>query len=145
MGKHVAITGASSGIGEALARELYAFGAKLTLIARREDRLRTLAAELGDAHVAVRDLSDPEQMTSWIAGAETAFGPIEVIVNNAGAELTGCTDEMSIIDGEKLLRVNLNAPLRITHALLPAMLARGTGTIVDVSSVAALSPPRGYF
>ena len=141
---HVAVTGASSGIGESIARELGAAGAKLTLVARRADRLRTLAGELKDAHVEASDLGDPERATAWIAGAEAALGPIDVLVNNAGGELIGPTDELEVADGDALLRLNLHTPLRLMHAFLPAMLKRGRAAIVNIASVAALAPARGY-
>ncbi len=127
---HVAVTGASSGIGESIARELGAAGAKLTLVARRADRLRTLAGgELKDAHVEACDLGDPERATAWIAGAEAVHGPVDVLINNAGAELIGPTDELEVADGDALLRLNLHTPLRLLHALLPAMLKRGRAAI----------------
>jgi short-subunit dehydrogenase len=138
---HVAITGASSGIGEALARELAAQGATLTLVARRRERMAAL--QLG-AHVEACDLSDPAQATAWIDRAEAARGPIDVLVNNAGATLIAPSDQVDAAEGERVLQLNLHAPLRITRAILPRMLARKTGTIVDVASVAALAPPRGY-
>src|SRR5262245_17354796 len=94
---HVAITGASSGIGEALAREYGRHGAKLTLVARREELLRRLAGEIGgDVFVAPHDLSLPEGAEGWIASAEAAHGPIDVLVNNAGIEKTGPTAEADV-------------------------------------------------
>ena len=144
-GAHVVVTGASSGIGESIARELAAAGAQLTLVARREDRLRALAKELAGAHVIAHDLGDPERATEWIAGAEAAHGPVDVIVNNAGGELIGATETLEVSAGEQLLRLNLLGPMRIMRALLPGMLARGHGAIVNISSVSALTPSRGYF
>ncbi len=85
---HVALTGASSGIGEALAREYARGGAKLTLVARRKELLEKLAAELGGAHVVPLDLSDVAKATSWLEGARAANGPIDILINNAGIENT---------------------------------------------------------
>lgn len=139
--KHVAITGASSGIGEALARELARAGARLSLIARREDLLTRIAREIGgDTFVKVHDLSVPERATEWIASAEEEFGPIDVLINNAGIQVIG---RMGQIDPEKIemmLRLNLFTPLRLTQAVLPGMIARGQGAIVDIASMAAIAP-----
>jgi short-subunit dehydrogenase len=141
---HVAVTGASSGIGRAIAREFAAAGAKLTLVARREDLLRSLAAEVGTAHVAAVDLSDPTRATSWIDASVAANGSIDVLVNNAGVELVARHAQVDVDAGERLLRLNLHTPLRITRAVLPGMIERRSGTIVDVASVAGLVGTRGY-
>ena len=141
---HVAITGASSGIGAALAREFSAHGHAVTLVARRADLLQQVAASLpGETHVAVADLADVSRATSFLPGAEAALGPIDVLINNAGVQIVGPTSEVSPESGEQLLAVDLLAPLRLTHAVLPAMLARASGTIVDVASMAALAPTPG--
>lgn len=138
---HVAITGASSGIGEALAREFGRAGADLTLVARRGERLRKLAAELGGrSYVAVSDLSDAEHAGDWIGAAQAALGPIDVLVNNAGVENTGPTLEESLEGALALFRTNLEAPLRLMRAVIPQMLARGSGVVVNVASVAAIAP-----
>jgi short-subunit dehydrogenase len=143
--RHIAITGASSGIGAAIARELAKEGAKLTLVARRRELLEGLAKELSvPCHVAAADLSNPELACDWIAEAEAANGPIDVLVNNAGMELISRYHEMDLDAADRLLRLNLLTPIRLTHAVLPGMLARKQGTIVDVCSVAALAPSRGY-
>lgn len=142
---HIAITGASSGIGAALARELAKAGHDLTLVARREDRLRALADELKPAkvHVAVHDLGDLARAVDWIDGAEAALGPIDVLINNAGVQIVAPTVSVDPEEGERVLTVDLLAPLRLTRAVLPAMLARKRGTIVDVASMAALAPTPG--
>lgn len=144
---HVAITGASSGIGEALAREYARRGASLTLVARRADRLREVKAGIGGGvHCAQADLSDLERCCEWLGPAQEALGPIDVLVNNAGVEMVSPTSQADWSKAEALLRLNLLAPLKLNHAVLPAMLARGRGAIVDVVSAAALTtPPRFYF
>jgi short-subunit dehydrogenase len=137
---HVVITGASSGIGEALAREYHRAGAKLTLVARRAELLQALNQSLdGGAHLVVQDLSDTERATSWIAAAEAANGPIDVLINNAGVENSGPTLEASIPQGEALLRTNLHTPIRLMMAVLPGMKERKTGAIVNVASVAGIA------
>jgi short-subunit dehydrogenase len=137
---HVAITGASTGIGAALARELGTAGNRLTLIARRGDLLAALAQEVpAEAHVAVADLSDPARCTEWIAGAEAALGPIDVLINNAGAMMVRRFVDCDLDEAERMLRLDLITPLRLTRAVLPGMIARRNGTIVDVASVAAFA------
>jgi short-subunit dehydrogenase len=138
---HVVVTGASSGIGRAVAERYAKGGAALTLVARRKDRLEALADEVATkCHVVVKDLSTPETATDWIAGAEEALGPIDVLVNNAGVQLIARTADVDVEHGEMSLRVNLLTPIRLTRAVLPSMIARGHGTIVDVASMAAIAP-----
>jgi short-subunit dehydrogenase len=138
---HVAVTGASSGIGEAIAREMARAGAKLTLVARRRELLEKLATEVGGGALAVaHDLSDSTRATAWMADAEKMHGPIDVLVNNAGVENTGPAALVDADAGERLLATNLLSPVRMARQLLPAMIARGNGVIVNVTSVAALTP-----
>lgn len=137
---HVAITGASSGIGAALAREFGTAGNGVTLVARRRELLEELASSLAArTHVAVADLSDATRCTEWIAGAESALGPIDVLVNNAGSTMVRRFLDVDLEDAERMLRLDLIVPLRLTRAVLPGMVARRGGTIVDVASVAAFS------
>ncbi|MCB9749163.1 MAG: SDR family NAD(P)-dependent oxidoreductase [Myxococcales bacterium] len=140
---HVAVTGASTGIGEAIARELASAGASVTLVARRRARLEQLAGELPRAHVVTRDLADLTQAADWIDEAERALGPIDVLINNAGVQIIGATADGDVEDGERLLRLNVFTPLRLVRALLPAMLARRSGVLVNVASMAALAPTPG--
>ncbi len=143
--RHVVITGASAGIGAGIARELARAGASLTLVARRRDLLEQLAAEVGvPCHLVTADLADPTASFDWLAEAEAALGPIDVLVNNAGVELVARYDQTDMVKAERLLRLNLLVPMQLTRAVLPGMLARGRGTIVDVASIAALNPMRGY-
>lgn len=139
--RHVAITGASSGIGRALALELARRGCRLTLVARRRSLLDALAAEAKtETFVAEADLGDPARSTDWLAPATEALGPIDVLVNNAGIQLIGRALDISPERLEAMLRLDLHTPLRLTHAVLPGMIARGEGTIVDVASMAAIAP-----
>ena len=142
---HIVITGASSGIGAALARELAKLpGARLTLVARRKPLLEALASEL-DAKTLVieRDLSQPEDPSEWLDEAVRANGEVDVLVNNAGVQVIGRTAAIDVARGEASLHVNLLTPLRLTRAVLPGMLARRRGTIVDIASMAALAPTPG--
>jgi short-subunit dehydrogenase len=138
---HAAITGASSGIGEAIARELARAGARVTLVARRREALEALAGEIGgNAFARPHDLSDSDKATDWIADAEERHGPIDVLVNNAGIENSGPAAHADVAGAMRLFHTNLLSPLRITRHLLPAMIERRSGVIVDVASVAALAP-----
>ncbi|MHC4391815.1 MAG: SDR family NAD(P)-dependent oxidoreductase [Planctomycetota bacterium] len=143
---HVVVTGASSGIGEALAREFGKAGAQLTLVARREELLQKLAAELPhQTHVVKKDLLDLGSCTDWIEGAVAALGPVDVLVNNAGVQVVAPFEETDPAYGERCILLDLMAPTRITHAVLPSMLARRSGTIVDIASLAAFAPTPGMY
>ena len=102
--RHVVVTGASSGIGAALARELARAGARLTLVARRKELLESLAAECGGTcAIVARDLSEPPAQ-GWLADAVEKHGPVDVLVNNAGMENTGPTVATHVEVGRRLLR-----------------------------------------
>lgn len=142
--QHVAITGASAGIGEAIAREMSAAGASVTLVARRRAAMERLAERLpGNAHVAVCDLSRLDDAASWLTDAETALGAVDMLINNAGVQVIGPTADIDVHRGEMSLAVNLLSPLRLVRAVLPGMLARGRGAIVNIASLAALAPTAG--
>jgi short-subunit dehydrogenase len=136
---HVAVTGASSGIGEAVAREFSRAGASVTLVARRKDPLEKIASELpGKSFVVAHDLVDPAHAADWIPRAEEALGPIDVLVSNAGLLTLGRVATFDPEEGERMLKLNLLTPARLIRAVLPAMLARKSGVIVNVTSLAAL-------
>src|SRR4051812_6146590 len=114
----VVITGASSGIGAATARAASAAGARVVLAARREDRVRALAEELGDA-VAVRcDVTDRVQVDALVRAALDAFGRIDVLVNNAGQGLQATVEQIGLDDLRAVLELNLVAPLSMMQAVL---------------------------
>jgi len=140
-GRHVLITGASSGIGAALAVEATRRGARVALVARREDRLAAVLDEctaIADRrHVAVAgDLSELDgiETLAGVIGREMD-GRIDVLVNNAGVPKRRRTDRMTGHDAESVMGINYFAPVRLTLALLPGMLERGDGDIVNVSSM----------
>jgi len=138
---HVVVTGASSGIGTALAREFgTSEGDRVTLVARRQAAMEEVARGIpAKCHIVAHDLSDDTRATAWIESAERENGPIDVLINNAGVENTGWTLEADPAASVALLRTNLVSPLLIARAIVPAMIARGTGTLVNVASVAAYS------
>ncbi|MCA9542613.1 MAG: SDR family NAD(P)-dependent oxidoreductase, partial [Myxococcales bacterium] len=111
---HIAITGASSGIGAGFARAFAARGASLSLVARRRELLAALAETLPTStHLVPCDLSDPSTATAWLAPAEAALGPIDVLINNAGAQVIAPCAEVDVEAGERSLRLNLHTPLRL--------------------------------
>lgn len=140
--RHAVITGASAGIGAALAKALAARGARVTLVARRRAALESVAAGIrargGAAEIVVADLvADP---TGWLSAVER---PIDVLVNNAGVQVIAPTAEVDPEAGERSLALNLGTPLRLIRRLLPGMLARGEGSIVNVASMASIAPTPG--
>jgi uncharacterized protein len=144
-GKRVLITGASSGIGADLARELAGAGADLVLAARRRPELETLAEELGKAGeravVVTADLSTPAGADALAEEAVRALGGIDILVNNAGVDLVGKPWKDGLADrGEELFQVNFLAPMRLTNRLLGPMVERDDGALVFISSVAAWNP-----
>jgi NADP-dependent 3-hydroxy acid dehydrogenase YdfG len=130
----VVITGASSGIGAATARAASAAGARLVLAARREDRVRALADELGNA-VGVRcDVTVQADVDALVRAALHAFGRIDVVVNNAGQGLQATIEQLALDDLRAVLELNLVAPLAVMQAVLPTMRRQASGTVVNVSS-----------
>jgi len=142
------VTGASSGIGRAIAVRLAADGSDLIVVARREDRLDALAAELRSAHgvkvdVLVADVTDPDQLAVVEARLSTGSPPVDLLVNNAGAGGQGTFASIPLDWQESQIRLNVLAPVRLTHAVLEPMLARGHGGVLNVSSIAGLQPMPG--
>ncbi|HWI66648.1 MAG TPA: SDR family NAD(P)-dependent oxidoreductase [Symbiobacteriaceae bacterium] len=133
-GKTVVITGASMGIGEALADEFAAAGAHLVLVARSADRLQQIAARLTNTRVTTvtADVTADEDLKRIAAAIEA---PVDVLINNAGVGMNGAVESLDIDQFRRCLEVNLIAPVRVIQAFLPAMKAAGGGTIVQVSSV----------
>jgi short-subunit dehydrogenase len=132
----VLVTGASRGIGESIAREMAARGARVALVARSEGPLKELAASLGGVAYPA-DLSDPEQVDGLLARVE-ADGPVDVLVNNAGLDEVGWFPSIDPARLHALMQVNFVAPVTLCRAVLPGMLDRGRGHIVNVSSLAGV-------
>jgi short-subunit dehydrogenase len=140
-GARIVVTGASRGIGAALATELTARGAQVVLVARSAEPLQKLAAELGgEAYPA--DLADANTIEPLVRRIE-ADGPIDVLVNNAGVDLTGDLVTLPADDIARLVAVNLCAPMLLCRAVIPGMRGRGRGHIVNVSSIAGTNAVPG--
>jgi NADP-dependent 3-hydroxy acid dehydrogenase YdfG len=136
-GRVAAITGASSGIGEATATALSRAGATLALAARRTDRLEALAERLeGRVSVHEADLVDEAQARGFVEAAHAEHGGLHILVNNAGVMLLGAVSGADVSEWRRMLDVNLWALLICTHTALPLIAASGGGDVVNVSSVA---------
>ena len=134
-GKRVLITGASRGIGEAIAREMATRGAVVAAVARDAAKLDALVAEIGGtAHPT--DLLDTERVSTLIDRVEDEAGPVDVLVNNAGVGIGAEFATQSPEDVENLFRVNLITPVELCRQVLPRMERRGRGHIVNISSMA---------
>ncbi len=139
-GRRVLITGGSGGIGMAVARALHRRGATVVVTARRKDLLDRLCAELGDrAEALPADLSDGADAAALTERA----GPVDVLVANAGLPASGPLLEFEHDQIDRALDVNLRAPLHLTRALAPAMVERGSGHLVFVSSLSGKTASRG--
>ena len=141
--KVVLVTGASSGIGVGIARELAAAGATLVLGARRTERLETLADELrrAGARVATRhlDVTDRSSVAAFAAAGRNAFGRVDAIVNNAGIMPLSLMASMKVDEWDRMVDVNIKGVLYGIAAVLPEMTERGSGHIVNIASVGALT------
>ncbi len=149
-GKTALVTGASSGIGKAFAELLAHKGYGVVLTARRRDRLEALAADLArrysvTTHTIVADLSQPDasqQIASELASRKIA---IDVLVNNAGYGVPGSYINVPWNDHERFMQVMVTAVLDLTYRLLPGMLERGWGRVINIASVAGMVPaPAGH-
>ncbi len=145
------MTGATSGIGAAFARRLAAEGYDLLLVARDEERLGKLATDLGarggDVEGLTADLATPEGCDTVAERLSDQSHPVDLLVNNAGMTLNTSFLRSTVAKEEMLLRLNVNAVMRLTLAVLPGMVARRRGGVINVSSVtgfAALMPGSTY-
>jgi short-subunit dehydrogenase len=139
-GQTALVTGATGGLGRAIARGLHGCGAAVALSGRRTEVLDELATELGErAQVLPADLSKPAEVASL---AERA-GAVDVLVANAGLGGAGDLRSFTLEEADRVLDVNLRSAVHLTHALLPGMLERGRGHLVYVSSIAGKTPTVG--
>ncbi|GGR06031.1 SDR family oxidoreductase [Deinococcus ruber] len=138
-GKVALVTGASSGIGAATALALAEQGAAVALVARRQDRLDTLAQQItaagGQAEVIALDLADPAQAEVAVQRTLETLGGLDIVVNNAGLMLLGPVGGADVSDWQRMMDLNVLALMRLTHAALPSMKQQKGGHIVNISSV----------
>ena len=146
-GRAAVVTGASSGIGAATARQLAAEGVALALVARRGDRLEELAEEIrragGTARAYVADLADEGERVRLVQTIQHELGPIDVLVNNAGTAWYGLGQEMGWRTARDMVQLNTAATVHLTLLCLPGMVQRGRGSVINVSSVAGGFPNQG--
>jgi NADP-dependent 3-hydroxy acid dehydrogenase YdfG len=140
--KTVLITGASSGIGAAIAREIGRPGYKLMLGARRTDRLDSLAGEIRAAGGTVEtrrlDVTDRADVAAFADAARAAFGKVDVIVNNAGVMPLSMMAAMKVDEWDRMIDVNIKGVLHGIAAVLPEMIGRGSGHVINIASIGAL-------
>ncbi len=144
--KTVVITGASAGVGAACARAFAAADANLVLAARGGEALQAICAELSSQTKVVghrMDVADLEACDALLAAAETAYGAVHVLVNNAGMHERGSLESISARAVADMVNINLRAPLYLSAAVIPLMQRAGEGAIVMVGSLAGLSPLAG--
>lgn len=140
---HAIVTGAGSGIGNAIARRLVESGARVTLAGRRREPLAALAADLPDGATFVADgfdVTDPATIASGLAAARAAFGPVTILVNNAGEAPSAPFDKTSLDMWSHVLSVDLTGVFNVTQAVLPDLKAHGAGArIINIASTAGLT------
>jgi NADP-dependent 3-hydroxy acid dehydrogenase YdfG len=145
-GRVALITGATSGFGMAVARQVHAAGGRVIAVGRRQERLAALAAELGDARVYIvaLDLTDRDAIARAVAALPAEFAGVDILFNNAGLALGMASAQTAdIVQWREMIATNVSAVTELVHAVLPGMVARGRGDIVNMASVAANYPYPG--
>jgi NADP-dependent 3-hydroxy acid dehydrogenase YdfG len=136
-GRVAVITGASSGIGEATARALTAGGYRVALLARRLDRIQTLAGELGDGAIAIEaDVTDRDSITAASQRVQAELGRVDVLINSAGVMLLGPFSAELSGDYRRMIEINLLGAITTTEVFLDQLIADGGGDLINLSSVA---------
>lgn len=142
-GRHALVTGAAGGIGQAIARRLAAAGARVTLAGRDRARLEALARDLADHDVTILDgfdITDPDAVARGVAGAHHRFGPVSILVNNAGAAPSMAFDKMDMAFWNTVIATDLTGVFTVTQAFLPDIKAYGMGArIINIASTAGLT------
>jgi 3-oxoacyl-[acyl-carrier protein] reductase len=138
------VTGSTRGIGLAIARALYAAGAKVAIVGRDAERARAVAGELGDRAAGVGcDVAVGDQVEAAVASAEAALGPITLLVNNAGLTRDNILLRLTDDDWDQVLDANLKGAFHTTRAVIKGMMKRRAGRIVNVSSIVGLIGNKG--
>lgn len=139
-GKTALVTGATGGIGAAIARALHGAGAVVAISGRNGERLSALAGELGGRiHVLPADLSDPAAADALVKDAEAAMGAVDILVNNAGLTRDTLAMRMKDEDWQAVIDVNLTAPFRLARAALRGMMKKRLGRIVNITSIVGVT------
>lgn len=142
-GRHALVTGAGSGIGAAIARTLVKAGARVTLAGRRREPLEKLALELGMTETFIAggfDVTDPAAIASGLAAARALFGPVDILINNAGDAPSAPFEKTSLDLWSHILNVDLTGVFNVTQVVLPDLKAHGHGArIINVASTAGLT------
>ena len=140
-GQVVLVTGGGSGVGAATARLCAAEGAKVAIAGRDEAKLRAAVADLPGVFAKGCDVTDPAAVADLVAAVTAALGPVDILVNNAGTNLKARKmRELTIDDWNKLVRTNLDGAFYCIKAVLPSMIARQDGVIVNVNSISGKRP-----
>jgi 3-hydroxy acid dehydrogenase / malonic semialdehyde reductase len=145
-GRTAFVTGATSGFGEAFARRLLAAGARVVATGRRAERLDALAASAGSNRLLTRelDVTSPEQVAEVVGSLPAEFAQIDTLLNNAGLALgLNKAHQADLTDWETMIATNCTGLVRVTRAVLPGMVARNSGDVINLSSVAANYPYPG--
>jgi NADP-dependent 3-hydroxy acid dehydrogenase YdfG len=138
------VTGASSGIGAATAKSLAREGCSVALVARRAERLESLADEIDSETLVVpTDVTDEDEVAAMAEEVSSFFDGIDLLVNNAGVARGGPVAETELTELRKSIRVNLEGVMNVTHALLPSILESELGDLITVSSLSARYPQEG--
>jgi len=156
-GRVALVTGASRGIGEAIAVTLAAEGARVVCAARTlregdarlpgslETTVATIRSAGGEAVAITADISGEAECLRLVAEAQTAYGPVDILINNAGITFRGKVADLTAKRWQLCFAVNVHAPFYLSRAVLPAMTARRSGAIVSISSAGAMGPGRGPY
>lgn len=143
-GRTALVTGASGGLGSAIARALHAQGASVAISGTRAAALEALAAELASrVHVVACDLADPAQVEKLVPAAEAALGPLDILVNNAGLTRDNLFMRLKDEDWDLVLAVNLTAAFRLSRAAVKGMMKRKFGRIIGITSIVGVTGNAG--
>jgi 3-hydroxy acid dehydrogenase/malonic semialdehyde reductase len=145
-GRIALVTGATSGFGEAMTRRLLAAGGKVIATGRRAERLQAISKELATDRLLIRelDVTSPDSIAALLPSLPAAFEAIDILYNNAGLALgLNKAHEASLDDWETMIATNVTGLVRMTRAVLPGMVARNRGDVINISSVAASYPYPG--
>lgn len=140
-GRHALVTGGGTGIGAAIAGKLAGAGARVTLVGRRAGPIESVAAALPNARAITADVCDPAEVAAMLAQAREDSGPIDIVINNAGAAESAAFDATDLAGWRRMMAVNLDALFIVTHAALSDLRAAPAGRIITIASTAGV---KGY-